>query len=203
MSAVITEPIPQQNFELVNAQLGAIVKLELDNQKALHAANLPNDHEVYLERDVPYDQSEDVVAMVSFDNSNYEQQQASGQSGPCIYNIDLYGQSKYKPESRGDELAGRLVQRYLGMVRYILSSTKYNTLGFQPGFVGGVNVQRIQMYQNEGHQDARSVRMGRLVVGVRVYEGQQLWDGVNLNVHNTQVKLDLTDKGYKYELITA
>jgi hypothetical protein len=195
---LITESIPRQGFEIVSEQVGAILAVELANQRTLQ--NLLNNHEVYHERTSPYDKSEDVMINVMFDNVNFEGRTQASAHGPEIINVDVFANSPSRQGERGDGLAALLIKKYAGMCRYILDSTKYNTLLLPQGTVSGVNVESVQMYDIENPQDAKNVRMARLAYRVRINECQQLWGATTLTGNDTGVKLAATDLGYKYEL---
>jgi len=78
-----------------------------------------------------------------------------------------------------------------------LSSTKYKTLGFQAGFIGGTMVDSIQFLDNFGNQEANFVSMSRIVFTARLNENQLAWEGIALLGNDTNIKLDSTNKGYK------
>ena len=67
MSAKINIEIPQQNFEKVVDQVGAVILLELSNQNTINSFGF--DFGVYKERQTPIDKSEDSVINVSLANS--------------------------------------------------------------------------------------------------------------------------------------
>ena len=56
-------------------------------------------------------------------------------------------------------------------------------------------------YDNKNKQDATSTIMGRLTFNVRALEDTQLLDALPIDNWKTQVKLNLTEKGYLYEKI--
>ncbi|PXX26277.1 hypothetical protein C7967_11539 [Thalassospira sp. 11-3] len=198
MAAIITEIIPQQGFELVGERIGAVLALELANQKALQS--LPDGLEVFRERITPYDKSEDVMVNVLLNNITFSNFTESNAEGGTVYYVDIYTTGIASPGKTGGQTAAALLQRYLGMARYILQSTKYKTLDFAPGTIAGTYVENIQIYDIEDNQDAANVKMGRLTFRVRIYEGQNLWEGVDMGPLATMVKLQETEKGYKYEL---
>ena len=199
MPVLITEAIPKQNFEACGEQIGAVLTLELDNQKVIQG--LTDTIKVYHERGVPYDKAEGVMINVQLDNIKLDNHTEANVHAGTNYVIDVYGGGVSDSGSSGDQNASRKVQKYIGMILYILESTRYNTLGLPAGYIGGTYVDNVQMYEVEGNQDARNVKMGRIVFRVRLFEKQDLWAATLLAGGDTGVKLDLTDKGYKYELI--
>ncbi|WP_147296690.1 hypothetical protein [Flagellimonas nanhaiensis] len=195
---IITEEIPKQGFEIVGEQIGAILTMELAYQRTLKS--LSDNFESFYERKTPYDKSEGVMVSVLYDNTNYDNRTQSNSNGPSTFHIDVYGSSPSKPNERGDGLAAALVKQYLGMIRYILSSTKYKSLLLPPNTIGGTYVDSIQMYDTENNQDAKNIRMGRIAFVVKLYETQALWEATVLTGNVTGVKLEDADSGYKYEL---
>ena len=196
MAILITEPIPKQGFEIVGEQLGAILKIELEGQRTLK--NMQDVFDVYSERTSPYDKGEGTMVNVLLDGGEFDVHNPSGQQGKTRFNVDVYAAGRSNPDKRGDAVSIKLVQSYIGMIRYILSSTKYKTLGLPPGTIGGTYVTGHQVYDIDNNQDASYVRMMRLTYEVRIYETQQLWAAVPLLINNTQVKLDDTEKGHLY-----
>ena len=196
--AIITESIPKQAFEVVGEQIGAILVTELTNQKTVQGLTEPM--EVYHERTTPYDKSEGVMVNVLLDNSTYEGHNPSSSNGPVRFNVDVYGTAKSKQDERGDTLSQKLVQKYVGMIRYILSHTKHKTLLLPQTTIGGTYVTGFQVYDLENVQDGAYVRMMRLNFEAKVVESQELWGSTPLIGNDTQVKLEETDKGFKYIL---
>ncbi|WP_036384052.1 hypothetical protein [Muricauda sp. MAR_2010_75] len=196
--AIITETIPKQAFEVVGEQIGAILTIELVNQKTLHG--LTENMDVYHERTTPYDKSEGVMVNVLLDNATYEGFNPSSSNGPVRFNVDVYGTAKSNQDDKGDKLSQKLVQKIIGWIRYILSHTKHKTLLLPSTTIGGTYVTGFQVYDLENVQDAAYVRMMRLNFEVKVVENQDLWESTQLLGNDTQVKLEETDKGFKYIL---
>jgi len=198
MPAIITEIIPKQGFEIVGEQIGAVLALEVANQVALQA--LANQVGVFHERVTPFDKSEEVMINVQLDSGNYDNHTESNVQEGTIFNIDIYASAASSSGKPGDLESSKLLQKFLGMCRYILQSTKYRTLALPAGTIGGTYVDSFQIYDQPGPNEGKSSRMARLVFRVRIYENQQLWGSTALSGGDTSVKLDLTDKGYKYIL---
>jgi len=196
MSATITEIIQEQGFELITKQLGAIMLLELTNQLELQKCHI--DLGVFLERIEPIDKSEDVVVNVSLNSINYDEHNEFEVHGAHTFNLDVY--------SFGEETIGKTastdvrikIQKIVGLVRYILSSTKLKTLGFEPGLISGTYVQSVNFDDTYGKEDGSMARMARVVFLVRAFESQDP-DEYNNNFtgNDTVIKIESTDKGYK------
>lgn len=196
--ALITEIIPKQNFEIIHDKIGEILTVELANQKVLQT--LPENAEVFKERIIAIDKTEEIVIAVLLDGLNSSSVTQSDQENKTNYFVDVYASGKAEGTTPGDNVVASKLQKYLGMVRYILQSHKYVTLDLPAGTIGNKNVDRVQMHDQENTQDANYSRMGRISFSVRIMENQKLWDGVLLDNNTTKVKLELTDKGYQYKL---
>jgi len=194
--SIITENIPKQGFEIVGEQLGAIIALELNNQVLLKGLN--DRLETFYERTSSYDKAEGVMINVMFDGTNFDNSNQASVHAPSIFHVDVYASSPTIRNQRGDGIAAAKIKQYMGMLRYIIGSTKYNTLALPQGTIGGTYVESIQMYDVDNAQDAKNVRMARMSVRIRIYECQPLWEAITLVGNDSQVKLDETEKGFKY-----
>lgn len=195
MAVIINEIIPQQSFEIVLNKIGVILFEELTNQKALVPAN--DDFEVYVERLVPYDNSENVMINVSLSNINQSGLNLNDSQGQNTFFIDVYAGGMESASETGSENVKKKLHKYVGMVRYILSSGKYPLLGFSPGIIGGRALEQIQFQDNLSNMEASYIRFARLTFTVRVQENQKMADSLLMGGNDTTTKLELTDKGYK------
>jgi hypothetical protein len=196
--AIITSIIPRQNFELIGENIGAILKLELENQKTLQ--NFADPVNVFSERLDAFDKAEEIMINVFFDSFNsFDNTQKSSQGNVSFF-IDIYSTGKSSAIGDGGLASASRLHKFLGMCRYILSDSRYRTLGFAPGAIGGVYVDSIQIANIE-QLDASYDTMGRISFSVKLREDGILETGELMTSHLTGVKLDITDKGYKYEII--
>jgi len=195
MGSIITDKIQKQGFELVLDQLGIIVLEELTNQKKL--CNLDYDFEVYLERQEPTDKSEDVVISIGFDSANYSNKNQATTEGLTTYFIDIFTSGIESTNESGDDNSRIKSSRFLGMIRSILSSTKYKTLGFQYGLIGGTMVDSLQNQLRYGNGDGSFFKFARITFTVRIQENSEMWNGIELLGNDTDIKLSSTDKGLK------
>jgi len=195
MSAKITEIIEEQSFEILTKEVGAILLLELNNQITLQSSDI--DLGVFLERITPVDKSEDVVVVVSLNSVPYDNHNEFESQGTHTFNIDTYTFGIESSDEKANDNVRIKLQKITGWIRYILSSTKYKTLGFAPGFIGGTYVQSINFDDSYGKEDGAMTRMSRLVFSVRASEFQNPDDSKVFNRNDTTIKLDSTEKGYK------
>ena len=197
--AKINESIPKQNFEIVRDVISAILKTELENQKILQ--NFDDEIDVYTGRSTPFQSSELLMINCLVDSSDFSSKHQQGVHGKVNYFIDIYCSSAEKENQDGGYLSTEKRDKFLGMIRYILDHHFYITLGLPSGFIMGTSVEGFENFETPNQNDAAFVKMSRLTFGVRMTENQSLWSGVNIAGIFTDVKLDLTNKGYKYEKI--
>jgi len=197
MSAKIEEIIPEQGFELVLNIIGVILTTELENQKELQ--NLDDPLNIYNSRSTPFGQSEELMINVSYDGVNYDQETQSCSKGQNRYNVDVHVSSKETSSSKGGANASLKLNKYMGMIRYILSSSKYKNLMITPGVISNRKVSSIDSFDDVRKQDSSFTKTGRIVYEVTINESQDMAVGVELTSTETDVKLGLTQLGYKYQ----
>lgn len=195
--SLINNIIPSQGFEIVRDAIGAILKLELDKQKSLQ--NLPDKNNVFIGRSTPFAHSEKLMINVSTDSASYSDKNQFTSNGSTKYHIDIYVKAIEKGDNDGGKISTNLRDKYLGMIRYILENHHYVRLGLPNGLVMGTTVEGFDNYEPQNNQDASFVKMSRLSFSVRINESQSVWSGVNISSIFTDVKLALTELGYKYE----
>ena len=192
MSVLITEIIPIQNFEIVKNKVGVILFEELINQKNIQCKGI--DIEVFTERQQPYSNGEDVLVNVSLNNIPYSGIDTRNTNGNLSFNIDVYAGGFTTLDNDGNKTSRSKLELVTGWIRYILSSTKYNTLGFPKGIIGGTYVEAIQFDDNYGNQDANFIRMARVQFSVKVIENQEMWQGIELQGNDTVIKIHDSEK---------
>jgi hypothetical protein len=193
--AEITEIVPQQNFETVLYKIAAILFTELTNQRSAHD-NMP-EFSVFIERMTPYDKAENVMINVTTRSINYGSFTESDSQGKTDFNIEIYAPLEHTSINASDSSKKFTLHKVAGIIRYILSSTKYVVLGLPYGLIGGTYVESLQFFDDFNNQDGANIRTAILGFSVRVQENQQLWQGVEIFSNTSEVKLDQTDLGYK------
>jgi hypothetical protein len=197
----INQIIPKQGFEIVRDLIGSILKIELENQKTLQ--KLPDEINIYSNRLTPFQASEKLMINCSIDSNDFSNKHQSGVHSKINFFIDIYCSSKENQSLDGAEVSAIKRDKYLGMIRYILDDTHYMALGLPLGKIMGTSVEGFENFESGKEQETSFVKMSRLTFGVRMIEQQSLWLGIDINSIFTDVKLDLTDKGYKYEIQTT
>lgn len=195
MAAIITDIIPIQNFEIVLNKLGVILLEELTNQIDLQ--NLDNELGIFISRQEPYGKEEDVMINITLDNSNYSGKTQKDRQGLTTYYVDVFCQGIESENQTGSTSSRITLMQYVGMIGFILSSTKYKTLGFENNLIGGTMVDSIQVQNNYGNQDANFISFARITFSARLQEVQDTWTGIELLGNDTNIKIDTTNKGYK------
>lgn len=197
--AKITDQIPEQNFEIIRDQIGAILTLELAAQ------DVTQDIKVWTERFISFNQSELPAINVSFDNVPYDNHNPKTRTGENEYFIDIYTKAKHEGNSKdekGDVIASRLAQRIAGIVAYILSSAEYYYLDFEPGLIQSRWISEIKVGKLQ-EQDAVHTIVSRVTFKVKANENVGDLTGVAGLIATSQVKLDQTEKGYLFKIETT
>jgi len=201
MPPLITEIIPQQGFEKVRDQIGLILITELKNQKQLQG--FEEDVFVYTERIVPMSEDEDLYFNILLDGATYGSFTEKDTHGRTMYYIDVYTTGRDSDSASGSVDSALRLHKFIGMVRFILSSTKYKTLALPLGLIGGTYVESFTTPDPNRSDDSNFTRFARLAFAVRIQENQDAWDGVEILTTETRVRLEESDKGYRYEFTTV
>lgn len=199
MTAIITEEIGAQGFEKVGNRVAEILTVEIANQQRLQC--FEDDVEVFIERMQPFSRAEDVSISVYLKGGSYEGHTQRDSQGEYQFYIDLYTTSAGNQKENASVASKNKNYRYLGLIRYILSSGKYPTLGFPPGLIGGKYVKRIDQdlefanFGAEPSKDGSFIRFSRVLFVVRVQENQLLWEGIPLYGNDTKIIYENTELG--------
>ena len=199
--AILAETIPTQGFELVANRIGELLLEEITNQQSIQG--FTEEVEVFLERIEPFDKSQDVQITVAYRESIFEGYTQKDVQGLCTYFIDLFVCGQGVGDESPSINAKNKLFRYLGLIRYILSSGKIPTLGFPLGFIGGKYISKITIdtdysnFGNHSNYDGAFIRFARVIFQVRVQENQELWNGVLLDGNTTKIGYENTSKGIK------
>lgn len=191
MSAIITELIQDQPFQIIQNRIAEILAVEITNQKALQG--LDSDFEVYVERIEPYASTEDVLITISSkqqENVEYTQSQSKTEN---LYFIDIFAGGIESGDQSLSENVRLKLFKYVGLVKYILNSGKYDTLGFPRGLITNRHIKRITFdteYSNWGNHsnyDASGIRFCRLIYMVTAIESTENWEGIPLQGNTTTI----------------
>ena len=200
MASIIDGIIPAQQYETIRDKIGLILYEELVNQFTLTTDEDLN-VKVFVERFVAFDKTDFPCLNVVFSGGNYDNKNTTTVDGEYSFFIDAYCAAKTTTTESGDSKASFKLQRLLGVCRAILENPQYRNLKLDICKTGSVGVKSIAISQPENKQDATSTIMGRLTFNVRALEDTLLLDALPIDNWKTQVKLNLTEKGYLYEKI--
>lgn len=196
--SIITQPIGRQNFELVGDRIAEILALELPEQADMNDEPGIN-AKVWLERFVPFNNSEYPAVNVRLAQGAFDNMTAVSSDGTNTYQIDVYTGAKSTVTTAADLRAQKLLQRILGVIRAILSDPLYMTLGFERPSVERRWVETIQIAGPANKEDAVSSMWGRLTFMVRIPEGSNLITVPMIADNFTKILLGETDEGYFYK----
>jgi len=199
MSSIITGIIPSQQFEIIRDKIGLILFEELTNQYTL-TSNEELNLKVYVERLVAFDKTDMPCVNVLFSGGTYNNKNTLSADGNYSFFIDVYSAAKSTTELSGDAKAAFSLQKVLGVCRAILENPQYRDLGYTEPKVSRTSIESISIQEPQNNQDATSSIMGRLVFNVLVEEDTQLLTANAIDSFSTEVKLNLTDKGYLFEI---
>lgn len=193
--AKITYSIPNQNYELIRDKIGEILTIELPVQGI--------NFDVWQERTVPFDLTELNAINVLFDNSSYDNQDVQSRRGDNQYFIDILINAKHvgnTKEEKGDVIARKEAANIAGKVAYILLSQEYTYLNLPVGKVQNRFVQDINI-GTLSDQDSTHTIVARVTYKVKANEYVNNQQGIKATEIYSSVKLNETDKGFKYKLI--
>lgn len=195
----IVNIIPPQGFEVIRDRIGEIIFEELSNQVAM-SYNAEIDAEVYVERSNQIDKTECPLLNISLANGIYDNKSNNANvTGTYTFDIDAYTNAKTNDSQSGDERAALKLQRILGVVRAILENPVYRTLGYTPGFITRTYCSEINIaVPGAGKLDTLNTMMGRISFTVQAVENTELIEPELIAGYETSLKMELTDRGYKY-----
>jgi hypothetical protein len=199
MASRIENIIPKQGFEIIRDLISAIITTELINQQSLQ--DLKDPLNIYTGRSVPFAHSEQLMINCVVDSGDYSNNHQKGTHGKTNYFVDIYTSAVETQDNDGGFLATQKRDKYLGMIRYILQDHHYVSLGLPSGLIMGKSVDGFENFEVGNHQDATFTKMSRLSFSVRIIEDQSLWAGVDISSIFTEIKLESSENGYKYEKI--
>ena len=198
--AKINQIIQPQGYELIRNRMGEIITIELFNQSAL-TYDEDLDATVYVERFISVSHDEMPVINISLANGTFDSFKQTNHDGKYIFNIDFYVNAISEENQNADVLANFKLQKLMGVVKSILMNPIYRTLDFAPPFIIGRTIDEMNIQDPNKFQEATSSVMGRLIMTAKCVETLELITPILLQQNNTNVKLALTNKGFRYDFI--
>lgn len=210
---ITTRIVSRDNLEIVRDQIAAIIKLESDGQQALAVAENEDPQpwalRVFTERtncwgyftsnESTDDDATSIdptpIVSVWVDSVSYDKKRSvpsQRQQASAKINIDIYGcgvsAASERGHDSGDEVAAREVQRAYRLVRNILMSDVYVSLGML-GVVADRWPESFEMLKpGQDKTTVESVDVGRLVLDVSFNEFSPEYEGEPLELISAGVK---------------
>jgi len=194
----LNNPIPVQAYELIRDQIGIIITDELANQYVLTSDEDLNITNIFSERFITFDKSELTAINISLQDGNYDAQDSIETDAHYTFNIDVEVAAKSSELLRGDIHSRQKLHKIIGKIRAILMAPAYQTLGFEMPFISNRKINSIQNDTTMQQRDAINSSFGRLILEVKTIETAELIQPVIAAGYDTEVKISLTDKGFKY-----
>ena len=194
----ITTLIGRQSYELIRNRIGEIMIDEFSAQTAL--GNTFTNANVEVESSSIVDATDMSSVQVSLSTGDYSNEHQGTSNGDFEFNIDVFCKSKSTDTVNGSVNAMFKAQALIGIIRYIFKDPHYKTLGFTPGFIGGVTVGKIMMGDADKTDMMNSVG-GRLILKVKAIEENQLLNVTLINSYRTSVILGTSAQGYLYNQV--
>lgn len=136
MSAKITTLIDKQDSnEIIRDQIGAILAIEIANQRVLATTEgkNPDDYsfDIYSEKSKPFESLEMPMVNVFFDNDRFDNKNSNfveRQRATGTFYIDCYGKKDSTDTGSGDELSSKEADRIARLARNIIMAGEYTYL---------------------------------------------------------------------------
>lgn len=189
--------IPSQRFELIRDAIGRVLTAEFVNQLALGGGveNLS----IFSERSQPLDSAELPAINIILSNVDFpEELNAYNSLGDDSFLIEIYTNAETTEEQGGDVASGILLAKIAGMVRAILMDNQYLRLDFTDKFIQTRKVKSFTRTQPRIALDVNNTISGIVQVHYYSEETTEVQTGVVEQLLSTVVKLENTQKGYKF-----
>jgi hypothetical protein len=201
---MIDVKIPTQGFELIRDQISSVLMNEFQNQVNVFENVNCMGVNFFAERNTPMDKTEQDFINISLFKGDYSNKEPDYVDGVYQYMIDVVTGGKARPGKSGDTLSNFRLQKIIGTIRYILESSVYNTLLFEPPFIAHTELSKFQIYKPDSTAgDAANIAIGQAVFTVRCGEFTEALTKNLIEGSDTSVFLELTNKGYQYAFISA
>lgn len=200
MAAKILTAIPDSVFERVRNQIGIILLEELTNQKVLQPLVIPYDFTVTKESLIPTDESDAVNVNILLDSASYTSSTQKDAEGITRYFLDISTSGEETSTKAGSIISSERRDKFINMIGFIFRSAIYRTLGLPAGTIGNTTVESFATLDPYKKEDSSFTTFARVILSVKIYESSVAWTSVDLIGNNTTVKLELSNKGYKFVL---
>lgn len=200
---MIAYEIPaKSNFEIIRDKIFYILLSEVENQVYRFSNARCSGATFYADRTVPIQKEESISINVSlFKGKEGDVQTVGTQDFDLSFFISIETNSPSTATVRGDKLASILCHRWIGIIRHILMHQDYITLGMPDGIIKHTAVTEFAIDIGlEKTIDSSNNSTGYLIFGVDTVENTIPNEGVLFGTNETNVYIELTDRGYEYKL---
>lgn len=192
--------IERKRFEIIGDQIGAILARELHTQRTQFDVEEAT-AEVYRERTNTIDAGEGRVFNVQYASTDFESKHQANSTGVHTYFVDAYSVAEHKDDDRADEISSLQLQRMMGLVWEIFEYPGHNTLELAKPSIGGLHVSDMEILNARDGDNYLAITFGRVTIKVKGVETTQLPAGTAVLMSVAQVKIGLTENGFRYEYI--
>lgn len=201
MPAVINEVITQRSWEFVKIRIAQIIKEELFNQAAISYNNWL-DCDVYTERWSPVTPDECIdhsVVNISIDSITKTNETAIDSDVLISFGI-VINTSMFANENGGsDTNSSERNQIVTGVIEGILMHPSYIRLLFPAPFIMRRRVSEIK-FGTSNREESMGMTLSMITFEVLCSQDEPLENGVPFGGSFTSVKVNETEKGYKYQI---
>ena len=190
--------IPQQNFENIRDAIGRVLTAEFANQNSLEGG-FDYGLNIYVERTAPIDKEDlPVINIVYAESIDIDENTSFTSVFDNKYLIEIYSNAVADENSPGDLKSALLNSHLMGMVRSILMNQQNLYLDFTDKFIQSRKVQTMTRTQPRIANDLLNTISGTLEVHYIAEETTELQEGNLETLLSTIVKIENTEKGYKF-----
>lgn len=189
--------IPAQRFELIRDAIGRVLTAEFANQLTLGGG--VEGLSIFVERSQPLDSSELPAINIICTNVDFTEELNSYNSlGDDRFLIEIYTNAESTEEQGGDVISGILLSKIAGIVRAILMNQQYLRLDFTDKFIQTRKIRSFTRTQPRIALDVNNTISGIVEIHYFSEETTEIQTGVVEQLLSTVVKLENTEKGYKF-----
>ena len=195
---MLAKVIQPQNFENIRDAIGRLLTVEFANQGMLVGGTDYN-LTVWSERTNPIDKSElPLINIIYVESINQEENTSFTSVFDNKYFVEIYTNGESDSNDTGDYKSAILNTKLMGMIRSILMNNENRNLDFTDHFIQSRKIQSMTRTQPRIQNDSLNTISGTLEVHYIAEETTELKEGFVEALLTTVVKIDNTEKGYKF-----
>lgn len=204
--------IQTQTFEQVRDSVGRVLAAEIANQKHLiELYNVAHKDDpgfvpltvlapaVFIGRENTIDENEMPLINILIPEIGFEDTSAISSLGDIKLFIELYVASPSTPNGSGDVLSSTAIEKIAGQVRAILMDNKNRNLDFVSSVIRSRHVLSYTRTRPRAAADTTNSISAVIEAHYFAEETTEQESGLLETYLGTTVKLNLTNKGYRYE----